>query len=70
MIYVLAYTDGSRELRLEVDRAFPHRLHGWVERSGQAETTATRRATIMSPYWQFNKTHDRQRRIPLGLSAE
>ena len=67
--YTLEYPDRSLSLYFEED--FPHAILGWEEvygsRGKELKTVATRKKSILSPYWQKNSNGDRALRAELGL---
>ena len=70
LIYVLYYPTIDRTLQIRIANTFPYHVKGWMDQVGEQTTTTTHRATIYSPYWQFNRPDDRQLRIQLGLSEK
>ena len=72
MRYRVEYRDLARTLEIEFEAAFPHRILGWTERlsrrpDARLTTRATRKATLMSDYWNRNGNVDRGLRDQLGL---
>jgi hypothetical protein len=68
--YILRYHDVDREVRWQIEKEFPFRLLGWIERTRGAETQAQRRKTIYSPYWQKNSNQHRGLRSELDLPVD
>jgi hypothetical protein len=72
MHYLVKYRELPRTLDIEFEAAFPHRIIGWTETlsktpSKRLTTRATRKATLMSDYWNRNGNVDRKLRDQLGL---
>lgn len=65
--YRLSYPDLDRDLVIEFQEAFPHRIESFRDQRGGLETVATRTHTILDPYWQHNRKRDAGRRKSLGL---
>lgn len=72
--YRVSYPDDARELIIVIERAFPYRIAGWIERlhrNGRIhETRAVRTHEIRSRYWEHNRAVDRGIRRQLGLNPE
>jgi len=71
--YQVVYPEIGRTLILVVERAFPYRIAGWIERQVRdgrvLETRAVRTHVIRSRYWEHNHAADRELRRRLGLGA-
>lgn len=73
--YTLEYPELDRTLKIEFEKAHPHKIIGWTETnySGfgsnkkQLTTTATRMKTISSDYWNHNSVADSTFRKELNL---
>jgi hypothetical protein len=66
--YDVQYKNINRSLSIDVESAFPHKILGWKEDSGNGRiTTATLRKSINSPYWSKNGVKDEGLREELQL---
>ncbi|MDW3196422.1 MAG: hypothetical protein R8G66_28870 [Cytophagales bacterium] len=63
--YSLKYDDRSLDIYFE--RNFPFQILGWEETARGLTTTAVRKESLKSPYWQKNSNADRALRKQLGL---
>ncbi len=70
-IYTVVYKNGQRSVQIEFQTAFPHQIEAFGEtypENGEILTsTARRRKTILSDYWNKNKNADAILRKELGL---
>lgn len=71
MTYTITFTNSQRKLSVHFQKAFPYQIEAWEESyldGGRLLTTkATRKKTILSPYWSKNRLADRSLRRQLGL---
>jgi len=73
--YTLTYPGLNRTLQIHFEGTFPYRIEGWTETfqagfrtgSGMITSTAKRKKTLMTPYWQKNSREDESLRDSLGL---
>lgn len=72
--YSIQYPAQSRSLVIEFEKAFPHRIKGWVEKfdiNGKTHTTsATLDKQLITDYWTKNKNEFIYLRDSLGLSRQ
>jgi len=75
--YEINFPAEQRTLRIDFEKAFPHRIQKWEDSypglSGKGTTvlttSATRTHTLMDAYWQHHGNKDRARLKKLGLGA-
>ena len=67
-IYTLQYKNLKRALTIRYDKAFPHIIQSWEEKSQSLTTRAVRTKTIMLDYWNKNGVADAPFRKQLGLT--
>lgn len=68
ILYDVSYKNLDRKLSIDVESAFPYKILGWKEDSGNGRiTTATLRKSINSPYWSQNGNEDEGLRDELQL---
>ena len=65
-VYRLRYASG-RELDLQIEASFPHRVTAWSERGRGPETRAKLTRSLHTPYWQHHRVSDAKFRDALGL---
>jgi hypothetical protein len=74
IIYSISYPEHQRSLAIQFEKAFPHRINGWVEKSVQGDNTFTTSATLdkqlYTDYWTQNKNEFQYLRDSLGLSRK
>lgn len=63
--YSLKYDDRSLDIYFEQN--FPFQILGWEETTRGLTTTAVKKESLKSPYWQKNSNADRALRKQLGL---
>lgn len=67
-IYTLSYPKLKRTLSIHFDKAFPHIITKWTEKTAKGTTTAVLKERIMnSDYWAKNKPKHANERKQLGL---
>ena len=69
--YTINYPNLNRSIKIQFETAFPHKILAWEEMRtsrGRALTTvATRKKSVMSPYWSLNGVADSVYRKELEL---
>jgi hypothetical protein len=72
--YTITYPSHQRSLTIGFEKAFPHRIKGWVEKYEQNGKTFTTTATLdkqlVTDYWTKNKNEFQYLRDSLGLSHQ
>jgi len=72
--YIVTYPSHKRILTIEFEKAFPHRIKGWIEKHEQNGKTYTTTATLdkqlITDYWTKNKNEFLYLRDSLGLSHQ
>lgn len=73
MEYRLVFENEQRQLAIVFSADPPYRIEGWIDQfpsmfDGKVrKTVARRKATELSPYWQYNQAADTTRRKPLEI---
>lgn len=69
--YTISYPNLNRSIKIRFETAFPYQILGWEEVRGSGSrsliTTATRKKSIMEPYWGLNNVADSTYRKQLEL---
>ena len=76
--YTLTYPELNRTLQIHFQGSFPYRIEGWTETypsgfapgSPMITSVASRKKTLLTPYWQKNTNSDVPLRDTLGLSMK
>lgn len=66
-IYTLRYSSIARELEIEFEKAFPHRILRWRETDNGQSTSAVLINTLVTAYWMQNTAADEVWRDRLNL---
>jgi hypothetical protein len=54
--YSVTYPELERTLTIDFEKAFPFKIIHWIEIAGQEMTTAVMDTTVITDYWNQNKT--------------
>ncbi len=72
--YSISYPEHQRTLAIQFEKAFPHRINGWIEKSVERGNTFITSATLdkqlYTDYWTQNKNEFQYLRDSLGLSRK
>ena len=72
--YTLTYPQLNRTLEIYFEAAFPYAIEGWKETEGAGNkivaSRASRKKSLLTPYWQKNGIRDESLRDSLGLSLQ
>jgi hypothetical protein len=72
--YQIRYPEDQRNLTIRFETNFPHAILGWEETHTSwgrtLTTTAVRKSTIQTDYWNKNRNADRSMRSSLGLDGQ
>lgn len=75
MIYSLVFPETQREFKVKFEKKFPHRIISWEEKyksgfgssSNTLVSTAKRKKTLFTDYWNRNSVNDVELRNKLGI---
>lgn len=72
--YLISYPEHQRSLAIQFEKAFPHRIIGWIEKIVEGDKTFTTSASLdkqlYTDYWTQNKNEFQYLRDSLGLSRK